>query len=166
MTHIGLLSDTHSYIHPRCYEFFKNVDEIWHAGDIGNLHTADALNSFKPLRAVSGNIDGQDVRVAYKEILVFSVEQVKVMMMHIGGYPGHYSKAARELIEHEKPSLFITGHSHILKVMFDQKYNCLHMNPGSAGKYGLHRSITMIRFVIDKVKIADLEVLDIKRIEE
>ena len=166
MKRIGLLSDTHSYIHPRCYEFFKDCDEIWHAGDIGNINVADTLNKFKPLKAVYGNIDGKDVRSVYKEILVFRIEDVKVLIMHIGGYPGHYSKTAREFIIREKPALFISGHSHILKVMFDQKFNCLHMNPGAAGKYGIHRSITMIRFVIDRDQIKELEVLDIKRNEQ
>ena len=166
MKRIGLLSDTHSYIHPRCYEFFRDCDEIWHAGDIGNINVADTLNKFKPLKAVYGNIDGKDVRTVYKEILVFRIEDVKVLIMHIGGYPGHYSKTAREFIIREKPALFISGHSHILKVMFDQKFNCLHMNPGAAGKYGIHRSITMMRFVIDRDQIKELEVLDIKRNEQ
>jgi hypothetical protein len=166
MKRIGLLSDTHSYIHPRCYDFFKDCDEIWHAGDMGNINVAYTLNKFKPLKAVYGNIDGKDVRTVYKEILVFRIEDVKVLIMHIGGYPGHYSKTAREFIIREKPALFISGHSHILKVMFDQKFNCLHMNPGAAGKYGIHRSITMIRFVIDRDQIKELEVLDIKRNEQ
>jgi len=165
MRKIGLLSDTHSHIHPRCYEFFKDCDEVWHAGDIGNINVADTLNKFKPLKAVYGNIDGKDVRAVYKEFLVFRIEDVKVLIMHIGGYPGHYSKTAREFIIREKPTLFISGHSHILKVMYDQKFNCLHMNPGAAGKYGIHRFITMIRFVIDRDQIKELEVLDIKRNE-
>ena len=166
MTKIGLLSDTHGYLNPKCFEFFKDCNEIWHAGDIGNIRVADALNQFKPLKAVFGNIDGHDVRSVYKEYLVFRVEQVKVLMMHIGGYPGHYSKGARELITREKPDLFVTGHSHILKVMYDQKMGCLHMNPGAAGKYGIHISVTMIRFVIDQDQIKDLEVLDLMRNEQ
>ena len=163
MKRIGLLSDTHGFLHPKCFEFFKECDEIWHAGDIGNILAADTLNKFKPLRAVFGNIDGQDVRAVYKEFLVFTIEQVKVVMIHIGGYPGHYSKIARELISREKPALFISGHSHILKVMYDQKNNCLHMNPGAAGKYGIHKSVTMIRFLIDRDQMKELEVLDLKR---
>jgi putative phosphoesterase len=165
MIRIGLLSDTHGYINSKCFDFFKDCDEIWHAGDIGNIHTAETLHEFKPLKAVFGNIDGQDIRAVYKEFLVFTTEQIKVVMMHIGGYPGHYSKVARELIVREKPALFISGHSHILKVIYDQKFNCLHMNPGAAGKYGIHGSVTMIRFVIDSDQIRDLEVLDIKRNE-
>jgi uncharacterized protein len=166
MKHIGLLSDTHSFIHPRLYEFFKNVDEIWHAGDIGNIQTADILAGFKPLKAVFGNIDGHDVRAIYNEFLVFHIEQVKVVMMHIGGYPGHYSKTARELIIKEQPALFISGHSHILKVMFDQKLNCLHMNPGAAGKYGIHRSVTMIRFEINGDQFQNIEILDIPKVSD
>jgi putative phosphoesterase len=166
MTKIGLLSDTHGYLNPKCYEFFRDCDEIWHAGDIGNIQVADALSEFKTLKAVFGNIDGQDIRAVFKEYLVFRVGQVKVLMMHIGGYPGHYSKAARELITRERPDLFVTGHSHILRVMYDQKLDCLHMNPGAAGKSGIHRSVTMIRFVIDQDQIKDLEVLDLRRNEQ
>jgi len=166
MKRIGLLSDTHSWVHPRCYEFFKDCDEIWHAGDIGNISLADTLSRFKPLKAVYGNIDGKDIRAVYKEFLAFTIEEIRVVMIHIGGYPGHYSQTARELILRERPNLFISGHSHILKVMYDQKYGCLHMNPGAAGKYGIHKSITMIRFAIDKDQIKDLEVLDIKRNEQ
>jgi len=110
MTRIGLLSDTHGYLHPRVFEFFKACDEVWHAGDIGNIETADKLNAFKPLRAVYGNIDGGKLRVICKENAFFQIEQVKVLMMHIGGYPGRYSPKAKELIARFKPSLFISGH--------------------------------------------------------
>ena len=163
---IGLLSDTHGSVNPRILAFFASCDEIWHAGDIGNTETADKLAAFKPFKAVYGNIDGTELRVAYSKNLVFVCEEVKVLITHIGGYPGHYEKEARQMIESEKPGLFITGHSHILKVMYDQKYGCLHMNPGAAGKYGIHKSITMIRFSIEKEQIKDLEVLDIKRNEQ
>ena len=166
MTHIGLLSDTHGYLNPKCYEFFKDCNEIWHAGDIGNIQVADALSEFKPLKAVFGNIDGQDIRAVYKEYMVFMVERVKVLMMHIGGYPGHYSKVAREMIEREKPDLFVTGHSHILKVMYDKKIDCLHMNPGAAGKSGIHATVTMMRFIIDRDQIKDLEVFDIEKVRK
>jgi uncharacterized protein len=165
MTRIGLLSDTHSFIHPRCFEFFKDCNEIWHAGDIGNASTAEKLKEFKPLRAVYGNIDGQDIRILYPEFLVFGIEQVRVVMIHIGGYPGRYSAEARFLIEKERPALFISGHSHILKVIYDQKFECLHINPGAAGKYGIHKSITMVRFEIYEKNIRDLEILDIPRKE-
>ena len=119
MTRIGLLSDTHGYIHPKLYDFFNECNELWHAGDMGNIGVADELNAFKPLRAVYGNVDGHDVRIVYREELVFWCEKVKVAMMHIGGYPGKYSPAARTLISLEKPKIFISGHSHILKVIND-----------------------------------------------
>jgi putative phosphoesterase len=163
MIRIGILSDTHSIIHPKTYEFFKDCDEIWHAGDIGNFQSAEALRKFKPFRAVYGNIDGGELRMMFPRDLVFFVEKVKVGMTHIGGYPGHYEKTARELITKEKPQLFVTGHSHILKVMFDKKYQLLFINPGAAGKYGLHKSITMVRLVVEGENMKDLEVLDIPR---
>ena len=160
MKRIGLLSDTHGYIHPKVSDFFMHCDEIWHAGDIGNFETADSLAAIKPLRAVYGNIDGHDVRLSFKEYEVFNCEDVKVFMIHIGGYPGRYNPLARELIEEHKPKLFISGHSHILKVMPDRKNNLLHINPGSAGKSGLHKVITMVRFTIDGDNIKDLEVFE------
>jgi putative phosphoesterase len=163
MTRIGILSDTHSFIHPRIFEFFKDSDEIWHAGDIGNAKTAEDLQKIKPLRAVYGNIDGGELRMLFPRDLIFSVEKVKVVMTHIGGYPGRYEKWAKELILKEKPQLFVTGHSHILKVMYDEKYQLLYINPGAAGKYGLHKSITMVRFVVDGDQMKELEVLDIPR---
>jgi len=163
MTRIGLLSDTHGYLHPRVFEFFNVCDEVWHAGDIGNIETADRLTQFKPFRAVYGNIDGGKLRVICKENAFFQIEQVKVLMMHIGGYPGRYSPKAKELIARFKPSLFISGHSHILKVMPDNKNNLLHINPGAAGNSGLHKFITMVRFTIDGNNIENLEVLEIKR---
>jgi uncharacterized protein len=163
MIKIGLLSDTHSYFHPKILDFFSKCDEIWHAGDIGNLELAEKLNSFKPLRSVYGNIDGQDIRGVYPRDQVFYAEKVKVLMTHIGGYPGRYEKSVIPIILREKPKLFITGHSHILKVMYDKRYQLLFINPGAAGIYGFHRSITMVRFFIDEDLIKDLEVLDIPR---
>lgn len=163
MLRVGLLSDTHLYLHPKIFEFFLGCDEIWHAGDLGNLDIAGELSSFKPLKAVYGNIDDQEVRIAYPKEMIFFSEKVKVVMTHIGGYPGHYEKSALDLILKEKPQLFITGHSHILKVMFDKKYQLLFINPGAAGKFGFHRSITMVRFVIDGEQIKNLEILDIPR---
>jgi len=163
MLRIGLLSDTHSYIHPKIFGFFLECDEIWHAGDIGTMEVAGKLSSFKPLKAVYGNIDGQDIRIVYPKEIIFFSEKVKVMMTHMGGYPGRYEKSALNLILNEKPKLFITGHSHILKVMYDKKYQLLFINPGAAGKFGFHRSITMVRFVIDGELIKDLEILDIPR---
>ena len=163
MIKIGLLSDTHSFIHPRCYEFFRDCGEIWHAGDIGSKKAADELNQFKPLRAVYGNIDGHDLRQVYPLTQVFLCEKVKVLITHIGGYPGRYERQIPELLVKERPGLFITGHSHILKVMYDKRYRFLFINPGAAGKYGFHQSITMVRFTIDESQIKDMEVLDIPR---
>jgi len=163
MLRIGLLSDTHSFLHPNSFGFFNECDEIWHAGDIGTIEIADKLSSFKPLKAVYGNIDGQEIRIAYPKEMIFFSEKVKVVMTHIAGSPGRYEKSALRLILEERPQLFITGHSHILKVMYDKKYQLLFINPGAAGKYGFHRSITMVRFVIDGEQIKDLEILDIPR---
>jgi putative phosphoesterase len=163
MTRIGLMSDTHTYIHPKILDFIRDCDEIWHAGDIGNLETANELEKIKPLKAVYGNIDGQSVRLSFPEIQIFSCEQVKVLMIHIGGYPGRYEKKALDLIRADKPKLFISGHSHILKVINDDKNRLLHINPGSAGKYGLHNIITAVRFVIDSDRIKDLEICEVDR---
>jgi putative phosphoesterase len=157
---IGLISDTHGFLHPSVSGFFKDCDEIWHAGDIGTPEVAEKLGELKPLRAVFGNIDGADLRIAFPEVQIFRCEEVKVLMMHIGGYPGRYTPAARKLIESEKPELFISGHSHILKVMPDKKHKLLHINPGAAGRQGLHQSVTLIRFTIEGKEIRDLEVYD------
>ncbi len=166
MIRIGLLSDTHGYLNPRVVSFFSQVQEVWHAGDIGDLSVLQDLGKDRTIRAVYGNIDGRDVRQSYPETDCFHCEGVKVLMTHIGGYPGRYEKNVKSLIESERPALFISGHSHILKVMFDKKYGMLHMNPGAAGKYGIHRSITALRFVIDGKNIRDLEVLDVGRCVE
>ena len=163
MKQIGLLSDTHNFLHPELFKFFKNCDEIWHAGDFGNINIADKFNNFKPVRAVYGNIDGKDIRIVYPREQIFFCENIKVFMTHIGGYPGKYYKKAKEIIIKEKPALFICGHSHILKVMHDKKYNLLHINPGAAGKFGLHNVITAIRFSIDGKNITNLEVLELKK---
>ena len=163
MKRIGLLSDTHGFIHPGVAGFFTHCNEIWHAGDIGNIETADKLAEIKPLKAVYGNIDGTLLRSSFQEVEIFKCEDVLVLMIHIGGYPSRYSPKARKLIEEYKPKLFISGHSHILKVMPDRKYDLLHINPGAAGNSGLHKSITMVRFVIDGADIRDLEVFDLAR---
>lgn len=163
MKRIGLLSDTHTFLHPKIAEVFSNCDEVWHAGDIGNLETINKLEEVKPVKAVYGNIDDYQIRHSYPEVQSFTCEKVKVLMMHIGGYPGRYSPRGRELIRKEKPGLFISGHSHILKVMFDKHNNLLHINPGSAGINGLHKVITMVRFAIDGKDIRDLEVIELPR---
>ena len=163
MKKIGLLSDTHGWLNPAVFEFFKDCDEIWHVGDIGSTDVADALSSFKPLRAVYGNIDDQKVRLMFPKINIFTVENVKVMMTHIGGYPNHYETGIRELIIKEKPNIFISGHSHILKVMNDHDLHLLHINPGAAGNSGFHKVITMVRFQIDGSEIKNMELYEKRR---
>ena len=161
MTRIGLISDTHSYLDPSVFEHFKNCDEIWHGGDFGTLAIADELKSFKPLRGVFGNIDGNDIRSVYHEQLVFMCEEVKVMMRHIGGYPPRYNPETKKEILINKPHLFISGHSHILKIMYDDKLKCLHINPGAAGKHGWQKVRTLVRFAIDGKDIKDCEVIEL-----
>lgn len=163
MKKIGLLSDTHGYIHPRVSDFFMGCDEIWHAGDIGNIEVTDGLAAIKKVRAVFGNIDGGPLRTVFKEYEFFQIEGVKVLMIHIGGYPGRYNPKARKLIEQYRPQLFISGHSHILKVIYDKKYELLHINPGAAGSSGLHQLITMIRFDINGQRIENLEIFETER---
>lgn len=161
MKQIGLISDTHSYLDDAVFKHFNACDEIWHAGDFGNAEVAEKLAAFKPLRGVYGNIDGVDIRAKYAEKLHFICEDVKVFMMHIGGYPKKYSTIAKQEIIQHKPSLFISGHSHILKVMYDPIYKCLHMNPGAAGKQGWHKVRTLIRFKIDGNQILQCEVIEL-----
>ena len=163
MKRIGLLSDTHGMLSPRIFKFFESVDEIWHAGDIGNAETADRLSAFKPLRAVHGNIDDHVLRRMFPADWRFFCEEVDVLMTHIGGYPGKYEARVRNLFQIKPPQLFICGHSHILKVIFDPKYNLLHINPGAAGNKGIHRVCTAVRFVIDGKNIRDMEVLEFER---
>ena len=160
MKRIGLLSDTHGQIIPKVFEFFAGCDEIWHAGDIGNIETADRLAAFKPLRAVYGNIDDAVVRKVYKENLKFKVEGVKVWITHIGGTPGHYDPRVRSSVYADPPDIFICGHSHIAKVMHDPKGGFLYINPGAAGYNGFHKFMTAIRFQIDDAKIHDLELIE------
>ena len=163
MKRIGILSDTHCTLIPQLFDFFKDVDELWHAGDIGNIKTADALAQFKPLRAVHGNIDDHVVRMQYPEDLFFHIEDVDVYMTHIGGYPGHYMSVVRDILEKEKPDLYICGHSHILKVMYDKQLNLLHINPGAAGNSGFHNKVTLVRMVIDGKTFKDLEIFELDR---
>jgi len=163
MKRIGLLSDTHGMLSPRIFKFFEPVDEIWHAGDIGNAETADRLSVFKPLRAVHGNIDDHVLRRMFPADWRFLCEEVDVLITHIGGYPGKYEARVRNLFNIKSPQLFICGHSHILKVIFDPKYNLLHVNPGAAGNKGIHRVCTAVRFVIDGKNIREMEVLEFER---
>lgn len=160
MTRIGLISDTHGYLDDAVFKHFDQCDEIWHAGDFGNIEVAETLAAFKPFRAVYGNIDGQDIRLVYPEHLRFSCEDTKIWMTHIGGYPGKYAPLIREELYKDPPGVFITGHSHILKVMYDKKIGCLHLNPGAAGKYGWHKVRTLLRFCISDKKIHSLDVIE------
>jgi putative phosphoesterase len=157
---IGVLSDTHGWVDPAVYEHFADVDEIWHAGDAGNENVITELEMFKPLRAVWGNIDGFDVRKATKEYHCFTSANKKVLIIHIGGYPGHYSPRALELIRELKPDILVCGHSHIVKVMYDRVNSMLCINPGSAGRTGIHRVMTLVRFSIDGDKISEMEVIE------
>lgn len=161
MIKIGLISDTHGYLDDAVFKYFDDRDEIWHAGDFGNIALADKLAAFKPLRGVYGNIDGKDIRTVYPENLRFNAEEVNVWMTHIGGYPDKYSPKVRTEIYTKPPDLFIAGHSHILKVIFDKKIQCLHINPGAAGKHGWHTKRTLIRFCISEKKIHTLDVIEL-----
>ena len=161
MTKIGLLSDTHGYISDQELAYFKDCDQIWHAGDFGTIEVSDKIANFKPLRGVYGNIDGQDIRIVHPLHQRFTCEELDVYMIHIGGYPGRYNPSIRDYIKQNPPDLFISGHSHILKVMPDKKLNLIHMNPGAAGKYGFHQVRTMLRFDIDKKKIENLQVIEL-----
>lgn len=162
MKRIGLISDTHGYLDDAVFKHFESCDEIWHAGDFGTIAIAEQLaKKGQPVRGVYGNIDGYDVRSVYPEQLIFMCEEVKVLIKHIGGYPGRYEHGVRELILNEKPQLFISGHSHILKVMYDDKLHCLHMNPGAAGKQGWHKVRTLIRFMIEGKEMKNCEVIEL-----
>jgi len=158
---ILLLSDTHAHIDERILYYAKQADEIWHAGDIGVLAVTDQLSEIKPLRAVFGNIDNAEIRKEFPLHNRFMCEDIDVWITHIGGYPGKYSPAVKEEIKKNPPKLFISGHSHILKVMNDKSLNLLHMNPGAAGKQGFHQKRTMLRFKIDGKEIKDLEVIEL-----
>jgi len=161
MTHILLLSDTHGYIDDTILRYARQADEIWHAGDIGSFDVTDALGALKPVRAVYGNIDDHRLQKEFPLDDRFKCENVDVWMTHIGGYPNRYDRRIREQIKQNPPKLFISGHSHILKVMWDKKLNLLHMNPGSCGKNGLHQIRTMLRFDIDGEDIKNLEVIEL-----
>jgi hypothetical protein len=161
MRKILLLSDTHGHLDDKLLKYISAADEVWHAGDIGTLTVCKKIEELKPLRAVYGNIDGQDIRISCPENLVFLCEQVKIFITHIGGYPGRYSKEAKKIIQEEKPGLFICGHSHILKVMYDKQHNLLHLNPGAAGVHGFHHVKTALRFCIDGSEIKDMEIIEL-----
>ena len=165
MKKIGLISDTHGYLDETVFKHFRECDEIWHAGDFGNIGIAEQLKGQKPtqniLNGVYGNIDGYDVRSVYPEQLVWVCEEVKIMMTHIGGYPPKYNLKVKEQLLLHKPQLFISGHSHILKIIYDDKLQCLHMNPGAAGKQGWHSMRTLIKFTIDGKEMKDCQVIEL-----
>ena len=161
MKKIGLLSDTHGYWDERYVRHFESCDEIWHAGDIGSIEVADRLAAFRPLRAVYGNINGRELRLRFPQTLRFEVEGAQVLIKHIGGYPGHYDPSVRGSLLTRPPQLFISGHSHILKVKYDKTLSMLHINPGAAGKQGFHRVRTLVRFVVDQGCFSDLEVIEL-----
>lgn len=161
MVKVGLLSDTHGFWDDKYKEYFESCDEIWHAGDIGSAGLAARLAALKPLRAVYGNIDGQSIRLEYPKIAHFQIENVQVMMTHIGGYPGRYNPEIRAELYDTRPQLFIAGHSHILKVMYDKSHGWLYINPGAAGKSGFHQVRTLVRFTIEGSLIQNLEVIEL-----
>ncbi|MDA9634744.1 metallophosphatase family protein [bacterium] len=163
MKKIILLSDTHSALDERFLPHLEDANEIWHAGDIGDIEILENLEKTTKVRAVYGNIDNHIIRSATKEFINFKCEEVNVLITHIGGYPGKYAKGIKEKIQKVRPKLFICGHSHILKVIFDKKFNLLHMNPGAAGNYGVHKVKTILKFKIDKENITDLKVIELKR---
>jgi putative phosphoesterase len=161
MLRIGLISDTHHFLDDNVFRHFDTCDEIWHAGDFGTVALAGRLSAFKPLRGVYGNIDGQDIRSLYPEKLRWTSEEVEVYMTHIGGYPPRYNPQVKKELMANPPKLFICGHSHILKIMYDDKLQCLHMNPGAAGNQGWHKVRTLIRFTIDGKNMRDCEVIEL-----
>ena len=161
MKKIGLLSDTHGYWDDRYLKYFEPCDEIWHAGDIGSAELALRLAAFRPLRAVYGNIDGAELRRLYPQTLRFTIEGAEVVMKHIGGYPGHYDPSIRGSLLTRPPRLFVSGHSHILKVQYDRTLQMLHITPGAAGVQGWHTKRTLVRFVVDNGQFGDLEVIEL-----
>jgi uncharacterized protein len=163
MKKILLLSDTHSYVDNQILKFVKQADEVWHAGDIGTIEVIDTIKTLKPVRAVHGNIDDKLIRSEYPLDQKFTLEEVTVWITHIGGYPNNYDVRIKNELIKNPPTLFISGHSHILKVIFDKKLNTLHLNPGAAGKHGFHKVRTMLRFEIDKGKITNLEIIELEK---
>lgn len=165
MKKIGLLSDTHGWLDAGIFKALEPCDEIWHGGDFGSAAIAEELiaQTGKPLKGVYGNIDGYDIRSIYPEEALFDCEAVRVMIKHIGGYPGRYAPGVKTSIQQKKPALFISGHSHILKIQYDAALQCLHINPGAAGQQGWHEMRTLVRFVIDGADIKNCEVVELGR---
>lgn len=165
MKRIGIISDTHNTFDDKLRCFLQDVDEIWHAGDFGSAEVAHQIADFKPLRGVYGNIDGSDMRRHYSEFELFECEGKRILMTHIGGYPRRYSPQALRMIQSSKPDIFVAGHSHILKIIYDPIYDLLHINPGAAGLYGFHDIRTAVRFTIDNGEIGDMEIGEWRRRE-
>ncbi len=163
MTRIGLISDTHNFLDDAVYKYFEECDEIWHAGDFGTIGIAEKLSAIKPLKGVFGNIDGNDIRKIYPETLRWKCEEVEVLMKHIGGYPPKYTPEVKKELLADPAQLFISGHSHILKIMYDEKLECLHINPGAAGKQGWHKVRTIVRFTINNKEIKNCEVIELPK---
>lgn len=161
MTKIGLISDTHGFLDDAVFRHFKDCDEVWHAGDFGDTQLIKTLQDFKPLKGVYGNIDGHEIRAEFPEKMKWTCEEVEVMMIHIGGYPPKYTPAIKKELQANPPQLFISGHSHILKVMYDEQIKCLHINPGAAGRHGWHKVRTLVRFCIDGSRIINCEVIEL-----
>jgi len=158
---IGIISDTHGYLDPMLFEYFNECDEIWHAGDIGDAGMIESLQSFRKFRGVYGNVDGPDIRILLPGELRFTCGDVDVYLIHIAGYPGHYDRLVREQLSINPPQLLVAGHSHILKVMYDKKFDLLYVNPGAAGKTGPHLVRTAVRFTVSSRQIHDLEVIEL-----
>lgn len=161
MKKILLISDTHSYLEPKLIKHIKEADEVWHAGDIGSIELCLEIEKLKPFKAVYGNIDDKDIRITYPENLFFNCEELPVFITHIGGYPGKYPSKIKELIKENKTKLFICGHSHILKVMYDKDLEHLHINPGACGVHGFHKVKTVVRFEIEGTEIKNLAVIEL-----
>ena len=161
MKHILLISDTHSYLDNKLLKHIEEADEVWHAGDIGSSDITEAIKKMKPLKAVYGNIDDQAIRNEFPKNLIFKCEDVKIFMTHICGQPTNYNKEVKDILKAEKPQVFICGHSHILKVMYQHQYETLHLNPGACGVHGFHQIKTALRFVIDKDQIKDLAIIEL-----
>ncbi len=163
MTKILLLSDTHRYIDARMLRYISEADEVWHAGDIGSFEVADAIRKLRPLRAVYGNIDNAEMRSVFPLDNRFYIEDTDVWITHIGGYPGRYEARIRATLKENAPDIFISGHSHILKIMYDKQYDLLHLNPGAAGKNGFHKVRTMLRFSLDKKVVKNMEIIELEK---
>lgn len=161
MTRIGIISDTHNYLDEKVFDYFKNVDEIWHAGDIGTSEVTNQLKNFKPLRAVYGNIDGHELRAEFPEDLIFEIEHCKIYITHIAGAVGKYNARVNKVIQEQKPNILVCGHSHIVKVMKDERFNLLHINSGAAGVHGFHKMRTIIRFEIENGKPQKMELIEL-----